>query len=247
MKQSKEAAYFAEDGYVECKGFLPSGFVEIIKHYMMIKYNTGAMEIADDPIFIGDSVIKCYGDEFADAMLASFIPYVESVVGKSIVPTYSYMRIYKEGHKLSLHCDRPSCQYSTTLHIGVEPIEEYKDYKWPIYIEGNKVEQAPGDMVIYKGCEVRHKRDTLPYGNHFQLHFHYVDREMPWSEDLLFDARPGLGHPWKSRYKDITGKWSRIITKVRNEAAGEENGQGTIKVDNLIQLMIDEANNDRSS
>jgi len=37
---------------------------------------------------------------------------------KSLVPTYSYGRIYQNGSTLIHHIDRPSCQLSVTLNLG---------------------------------------------------------------------------------------------------------------------------------
>ena len=52
---------------------------------------------------------------------------MEKKTGLSLVPTYSYTRIYNKGNILKKHKDRPSCEISTTLHLGGD--------LWPIFID----------------------------------------------------------------------------------------------------------------
>ena len=37
-----------------------------------------------------------------------------ALIGKEVLPTYSYARLYTEGEILSKHKDRPSCEISVT-------------------------------------------------------------------------------------------------------------------------------------
>jgi hypothetical protein len=54
---------------------------------------------------------------------------MEKETGLNLIPTYSYAKsLYKNGDILKRHKDRPSCEISTTIHLGGDP--------WPIFIDG---------------------------------------------------------------------------------------------------------------
>jgi hypothetical protein len=61
---------------------------------------------------------------------------------------------------------------------------------------GTMVEQQPGDLIVYRGCEVEHWRDAFQaeYGSYqIQAFFHYIDKAGPYYPEYAFDKRPGLG------------------------------------------------------
>ncbi len=47
------------------------------------------------------------------------------------LPTYSYLRVYKRGNLLKAHRDRPACEISMTVNLGMSAEEP-----WPIWIAG---------------------------------------------------------------------------------------------------------------
>jgi len=112
-----------------------------------------------------------YGDPVMETLLMKVLPTMQQETGLQLIPTYSYARIYKQGDVLNRHKDRPSCEISTTIHLGGHP--------WPIYIDGTgannvidekkglvkpgapagtKVLLEVGDMLVYSGCELEHWR-----------------------------------------------------------------------------------------
>ena len=136
-----------------------------------------------------------YADIVMETLLQSLQPKMEEETGLKLIPTYSYARIYKKGDVLKRHKDRYSCEVSTTLNIGGD--------KWPIYLEpsgeegkeGVKVDMQPGDMLIYKGCEVEHWREPFTGENCAQVFLHYNDASDEKAEENKFDGRPFLGLP----------------------------------------------------
>ena len=106
-----------------------------------------------------------YADIVMETLLQSLQPKMEEEIGLKLIPTYSYARIYKKGDVLKRHKDRYSCEVSTTLNIGGD--------EWPIYLEpsgeegkeGVKVDMQPGDMLVYKGCDVEHWREAFEGDN----------------------------------------------------------------------------------
>lgn len=107
-------------------------------------------------------------------------PYIENAVGEELMPTYSYARLYKNGNTLAKHVDRPACEVSVTIQLG-----RSHHYAWPIYMDGNRVDLAEGDGVIYSGCNIEHWRNTCdgPDGYYSgQVFVHFVRKNGPYAE-----------------------------------------------------------------
>lgn len=148
-----------------------------------------------------------YADIAMETLLTEVMPIMEEKSQIKLIPTYSYARIYKKGDVLERHKDRPSCEISTTLNLGGDP--------WPIYIdpnpdngntnlgpdyvpgnsEGIKVQLKPGDMLMYRGCELEHWRDKFDGENCAQVFLHYNDASDVKGRDNIYDTRPHLGLP----------------------------------------------------
>ena len=129
----------------------------------------------------------CYGDFVMETMLMKVLPVMKKETGLDLCPTYSYARAYKKGDELKKHKDRPSCEISTTIHLGGEP--------WPIFIEGTKVLLDVGDMLVYSGCELEHWREPFEGDICGQVFLHYNHVNGPFAEENRFDKRPMLGLP----------------------------------------------------
>ena len=136
-----------------------------------------------------------YADIAMETLLQNLQPKMEEETGLKLTPTYSYARIYKKGDILKRHKDRYSCEVSTTLNLGGDD--------WPIYLEpsgktdkeGVKVDMQPGDMLVYKGCDVEHWREEFTGENCGQVFLHYNDASDPKAEENKYDTRPFLGLP----------------------------------------------------
>ena len=135
-----------------------------------------------------------------ETLLTKLIKKMEKATNLKLIPTYSFARIYKYGDILSKHKDRPSCEISTTLNLG-------GDF-WPIYLKSNnkqiKVDLLPGDMLVYKGCELEHWREKFTGENCGQVFLHYNNKNTIGSMDNVYDSRPHLGLPGSfknSKYK----------------------------------------------
>lgn len=146
-----------------------------------------------------------YGDPIFDALLDISIKNVEKLVGKNLISTYSYHRLYVKGAELKKHKDRPSCEISGTLCLGYNISNlENKNWNWPMWIKNNNTEQEifmePGDMIIYKGCEVEHWREPFVGINHAQVFFHYNEKDGKFN--IAYDGRPVLGLPGSFRSQE---------------------------------------------
>jgi Rps23 Pro-64 3,4-dihydroxylase Tpa1-like proline 4-hydroxylase len=105
-------------------------------------------------------------------MLCEKTPEVSEILEESVLPTYTYSRLYKKGSILESHVDRDACEISLTLHLG-------GDKSWPIYIktpsgESKEVNLNPGDAMMYLGCEAEHWRNEYEGEEYVQVFLHYV-------------------------------------------------------------------------
>ena len=135
-----------------------------------------------------------YADIVMETLLEKVRPVMEKETGLKLIPTYSYARLYKKGDVLKRHKDRFSCEISTTMFLGGD--------KWDIYLEpsgkegrkGIKIDLKPGDMLIYRGCELEHWREIFQGENCAQVFLHYNEINSKTIENK-FDTRPFLGLP----------------------------------------------------
>jgi len=105
-------------------------------------------------------------------LLCEKTPEISSAIGESVLPTYNYARVYKNGSELVRHTDRDACEISVTLHL-------HGDSAWPIWIETPYGEQRsidlnPGDAMIYLGRIAPHWRDSYGGEYYTQVFLHYV-------------------------------------------------------------------------
>ena len=141
-----------------------------------------------------------YANIAMETLMLKCLPWMEKATGLKLYPAYTYARIYKKGDELKRHKDRFSCEISTTMNLGGDD--------WPIYLEpsgkegmkGIKVDLKPGDMLVYRGCELEHWREKFKGKECIQVFLHYNNRKTPGSKENMFDKRPHLGLPsWFKR------------------------------------------------
>jgi hypothetical protein len=149
-----------------------------------------------------------YADFVMETLLMKVLSKMQQETGLELVPTYSYARIYKKGDILKRHKDRPSCEISTTIHLGGNKwpifidgtgsdnvIDEYKNIHKPNAPKGTKVLLDVGDMLVYSGCELEHWREPLEGDNCAQVFLHYNHLNGKFAKSNMFDRRPMLGVP----------------------------------------------------
>ena len=149
-----------------------------------------------------------YADHVMETLLMKTLPVMQKETGLELVPTYSYVRAYKKGDILKRHKDRPSCEISTTIHLGgdqwsifIDPtgsnnvIDEYKNIMKPDAPQGVKVDLDVGDMLVYSGCELEHWREEFQGNVCVQVFLHYNHVNGQFAEKNKFDKRPMLGIP----------------------------------------------------
>ena len=148
----------------------------------------------------------CYSDMFMETLMMKVLPVMQERTEMTLIPCYTFTRIYKKGDILKRHRDRPSCEISTTLHLGGDPwtifldptgqktvINEYKEIHKPNAPKGIPVDLEVGDMLVYCGCELEHWREPFEGEHCAQVFLHYNNIDGPFGTKNKFDSRPLLG------------------------------------------------------
>ena len=209
---------FKTKKYQVIRGALSKELANFIFNYMMLQRDAVDFMTKNNKVnpfnpFIGTRADKQipgayskYGDWVMETLLQYMRPIMKAKTGMDLVPTYSYTRLYEKGNILKRHKDRPSCEISTTLHLGGDPwpifldptgadfvIDEYKNIHKPGAPKGVRVDLKVGDMLIYSGCELEHWREPFQGTVCSQVFLHYNHANGPFAKTNMFDKRPMLG------------------------------------------------------
>lgn len=185
--------YFEKNGYVVLQNALTTDQCEELTKYMFNLYENGQLE-KDAQCPLSDSI---YGSPVFDDLLQKFAKPIGDSIGKTLLPTYTYARIYRPGEVLKKHKDRPACEISATLTLGYDA-----DVVWPIFFdEENEVllDLDVGEMAVYRGCEITHWRPSFKGNWQVQVFFHYVDANGPYKDEVC-DGRTQYGVPKNPEY-----------------------------------------------
>jgi hypothetical protein len=94
---------------------------------------------ADHPNLLRRPAFEIYGHHYKPMLyfLWGLTPLISDIVGRSLMPTYDYLRIYREGDICRVHSDRQSCEHSLSLTL------DYSDGAlWPLDV-GRKAIGTP--------------------------------------------------------------------------------------------------------
>ena len=213
---------FKTKKYQVIRGALSKGLANFIFNYMMLQRDAVNYMVKNNKVnpyspLVGqedEQVPGCYS-KYADWVMETLLQYMRPIMkaktGMELIPTYSFTRLYEKGNILHRHKDRPSCEISTTLHLGGD--------EWPIFLDpsgqdftiygkeekdksvkpgapkGVRVDLKVGDMLIYSGCELEHWREPFQGKVCSQVFLHYNHANGPFSKTNLLDGRPILGIP----------------------------------------------------
>lgn len=198
---------YGDDGYALVRGLVPAevaqAFLQTLKSDMgpapiALSRAAGHVNLLTRPAF------EVYGHHYTPMLhfLWGLTPIVSQIIGRDLLPTYDYLRIYRAGDVCHVHSDRYSCEHSLSLTLG------YSDGKaWDLEVESARSDPSarvekdfggcpsaslamePGDGVLYQGVHHRHGR-TLPNPNRWSAHLflHWVDRNGPYC-DHAFDGQ----------------------------------------------------------
>lgn len=181
---------FKKKGYQVIRNFLEPEFVSFIQEYFFVRINAQQASIDCQAPFS----YSFYADPLIETVLGKSCKPLSELVGLNLLPQYTYTRLYREKDELVIHRDRPSCEISATLSLGFPEGEEIN----PIYFSENEdksdateVKLNPGDLCLYRGCDLYHWREPFKNQWYLQAFLHYVDGNGPY-KDQLYDGRPFL-------------------------------------------------------
>ena len=191
MAATIQQASFERDGYVVARNVFDRESLDIYANYaLMLDANSFRRRE-------GRLARDRYGDTLMEYILLHLQPTMEQITGLTLLPTYSYLRIYERGADLASHTDRHACEISASLTLGYEAPEP-----WPLWLESHQQPRSitldRGDMLVYKGRELPHWRECFDGNYWIQVFFHYVDANGPLAS-YKFDGRRGIGLPYEER------------------------------------------------
>lgn len=196
---------YERDGYAHIKGLIP---VEVARAFVQgLKEDMGPGPIPVSRATHFSNVLKrpafeVYGNRYKPMsfFLWGLTPMVSQMVGRDLLPTYDYFRIYREGDVCRVHADRPACEHSLSLTLDYSD-----DVPWALEFASEpnstssgddfggqdygSITMQVGDAVLYQGVRYAHGR-TKPNPNAWSAHLflHYVDRQGPFADEA-FDRR----------------------------------------------------------
>lgn len=201
---------YHDSGYAHVRGLIPP---EVARAFMNgIKQDIGPeaiplSKVPHHPAVLKRAAFEVYGHMYKPMsfFLWALTPTISSLIGRELLPTYDYFRIYRHGDVCRVHSDRPACEHSVSLTL------DYSDGRpWPLEVAKYKVDSLHplqedfgsrqfasvpmevGDAVLYQGVHYAHGR-TTPNPNSWSAHLflHYVDRDGPHRHEAFDRAAIG--------------------------------------------------------
>lgn len=181
--------------YILVKHAIDKNAAKLIAKSMIIDLSKGNFETCTQ---VSESFSITNSPE-CDTLLLGLWKTMEHETGLTLCPTYAYARYYRNGNELTSHVDRPSCEISTTMCLAYDA-----DESWAIKMKTSKGEvelhtPEPGDMIIYKGCDIPHWRDKFNGRWWLQIFIHYINVNGPHYPEFAYDKRENLPQFYKER------------------------------------------------
>lgn len=128
----------------------------------------------------------------AQLLLGALTPRVSALVGRALLPSYAFWRIYGAGDQLHPHRDRSACEVAITITLAAEPVA----HDWPIHIidlsgKPHSIALRPGAGLLYRGTMIEHWRAPLTGQAQYQLFLNYVLADGP-NAHLVHDGGMAL-------------------------------------------------------
>ncbi|VXC86928.1 hypothetical protein [Sphingomonas sp. AX6] len=198
---------YDENGYAHVQGLIPQeiaqAFIQSVKEDLA-NAPIPLSGVRQHPNLLKRAAFEVYGHHYKPMLffLWGITPLISSIVGRDLLPTYDYLRLYREGDVCRVHHDRLSCEHSLSLVL------DYSDGEiWDLQVGSVATEPSArveedfgsepfasiamrvGDAVLYRGVNHRHGR-MAPNPNAWSAHLflHWVDKDGP-HRDHAFDGK----------------------------------------------------------
>jgi hypothetical protein len=192
---------FWREGYMFVSGYLSEAVTTLVARYALMEYVNNPRPDVDGTVPAQvPGAHSVYADPLAESVLDLATADVGRLIGRTLIPTYAFYRVYRPSDSLKPHTDRISCEVSASVCLGYR-VDGPDARPWPLGIRTGdpepvnlELEQMPGDLIIYRGVDCIHWRRRLvggPESWHAQLFLHWVDADGPFAELCAYDTRPG--------------------------------------------------------
>jgi hypothetical protein len=197
---------YHKDGYAHVRGLIPQ---EVARAYMIkLKEATGGQPLPvnrpqEYPAVLARPAFDVAGSVFQpmNFFLWGLTPIIGELLGREVLPSYNYFRIYRQGDVCRIHSDRPASQHGLSLTLDYSDGEVWDlqvgkkrtETLYPLADDFGSDEYASigmqvGDAVLYQASHYPHGRMTPnPNGWSAHLFLFFVDRDGPY-RDHAFDG-----------------------------------------------------------
>jgi len=178
---------FKDNGFVVLRNVISSQTLAMLTNYYWFLMRHQKLERF--PTSLGK-----YGDLLSESLLVGYQKIFEEIIGCSLYPSFSFMRLYYRNSLLDKHKDREGSEFAVSIAIDYDTEDI-----WPLYLKDlngkeHDLKLDRGDLVLYRGCELIHWREAYQGKSSLQLFLFYVDTEGPMKQ-FKFDTRKQLGDP----------------------------------------------------
>jgi hypothetical protein len=204
---------YEEDGYAHIRGLVEPRVTQAFLHRVAKDLGRTALPLRGkdaQPGVLKRPALQVFGGDYAPMQffLWGLTPLMSRLVGRELLPTYDYFRVYRAGDVCRVHSDREACEHSLSLtldysdgkvwdlEIGREPLDGRRkhlteDFEGEAYAS---IGMAPGDAVLYRGIHRRHGR-MAPNPNRWSAHLflHWVEADGAYRDQAFQGADPAAG------------------------------------------------------
>ena len=160
----------------------------ICQQYYSTNIEKGAYVLGDKQ----SKRFKSHNEPMSRILHYEILPLIEKIVGKKLMPTYTYLSAYVKGSDLPSHTDIADCEYTVSFLIN-----KPENSNWPIYIHRVKqsvkhkgrsdftppkdeciaVDCNAGGLMMFQGTDHIHFREELPNDFYHIVLLHYKSVE----------------------------------------------------------------------
>jgi hypothetical protein len=234
--------FFKENNFVRFGSVISKEWHQIFSNYALMKAK-GSFS-PDTEISVMTHGV--YGDTLMECLLQTCRPAVQRGTGLSLLPTYSYYRVYPSGVAVKRHKCPPSNEIRAILCLGFDySLGGDNSYSWEILLDetggegrvGQGIKTYPGSMLVYRGDMLECWRNTYDVprsGWYAEVFLNYVDSDGPYSELCRFDGRRGVGAPLCT----VDMKKAYDIQKLTEEVREKNSPSKAIKSSEYAKLEL---------
>jgi hypothetical protein len=194
------AGRYEEDGYAHLKALIEPEVAQAFLQRLAKDIGRTVLPLAGkakQARVLARPALEIYGPDYPPMLsfLWGLTPLMSRLVGRELLPTFDFFRVYRSGDVCRVHSDHEACEHSLSLTLGYSEGEAWdlqigtralpgrqerltEDFADEPYVS---VAMAVGDAVMYRGIHRRHGRMT-PNPNRWSAHLflHWVERDGPY-------------------------------------------------------------------